>query len=195
MARLKDEQKRKAILETSKMLFSQKGFFNASISDIVQETGFPVGTIYTYFKNKEEIIQMIVEEGWTEFRDALEAALRSRSRPEERLGVVIDEFLPSLLEDLDFISILLSEAIQYTRIEQKIEELTTIIASLIPDSESLHLSRRELETALIVYFLGILHAARISRNAAVGLTVKDLTEFVRNTVSQAVQMEIPPKVR
>ena len=63
MARMKDETKRQSILESSKMLFSQKGFFNTSISNIVRETGFPVGTIYTYFKSKDEIVRSIVEEG------------------------------------------------------------------------------------------------------------------------------------
>ncbi len=200
MARLKDEQKRKAILETSKMLFSQKGFFNASISDIVHETGFPVGTIYTYFRNKEEIIQVIVDEGWKEFRNSLEQAISTQTTPAERLGLVIDEFLPALLEDVDFINILLSEAIQYTHIERKIEELTTIISSLIPSVASsgrddAGLSRHELEIALVVYFLGILNAARISRNAAVGMTVEDLIEFVRSTVSQSVRFEFPRKLR
>lgn len=207
MARLRDAQKRRAILETSKMLFSQKGFFNASISDIVHETGFPVGTIYTYFQSKEEIIQVIVEEGWHEFRETLQKALAAHTDPEKRLSVVMDEFLPALLEDVDFINILLSEAIQYTRIEKKIEELTTIIASIIPNAGSgtatagrstpapPGLTRKELETALVVYFLGILNAARISRNAAVGITVEDLTKFIRETVRQSTGLDISRVVR
>lgn len=194
MARLRDQQKRLTILETSKMLFSQKGFFNTSISDIVHETGFPVGTIYTYFRNKEEIIQVIVAEGWEEFRESLVGALRSESSPESRLHLVIDRFLPELLNDLDFINILLSEAIQYTRIEEKIEDLTSIVSSLIPqaaqstgqDAQSFSLTRKQLETALMIYFLGIMDAARISRAASVGVTVADILDFTRLTVHQSL---------
>ncbi len=194
MARLRDQQKRRTILETSKMLFSQKGFFNTSISDIVHETGFPVGTIYTYFRNKEEIIQVIVSEGWHEFRESLVQTLAAQSTPENRLRTVIDLFLPRLLNDLDFITILLSEAIQYTRIEEKIEDLTSIVAGLIPSAENgnsgetppFELSRRQLETALMVYFLGVMDAARISRSASVGVTVTDILDFVRISVHRSL---------
>jgi AcrR family transcriptional regulator len=179
------------------MLFSQKGFFNTSISDIVHETGFPVGTIYTYFRNKEEIIQVIVAEGWAEFRESLVLALATQSSAEERLHTVIDRFLPQLLNDLDFINILLSEAIQYTRIEEKIEDLTSIVASLIPSAESsgpirrspVVLTRRQLETALMVYFLGIMDAARISRSASVGVTVADILDFTRMSVNQSLGID------
>ncbi len=194
MARLRDQQKRLTILETSKMLFSQKGFFNTSISDIVHETGFPVGTIYTYFRNKEEIIQIIVAEGWEEFRKSLVGAIRSEASAERRLHMVIDRFLPELLKDLDFINILLSEAIQYTRIEEKIEDLTSIVSSLIPqaaqsglqDAPTFPLTRKQLETALMIYFLGIMDAARISRSASVGVTVADILDFTRMSVNQSL---------
>ena len=198
MARLKDEQKRLTILETSKMLFSQQGFFNTSVSDIVQETGFPVGTIYTYFRNKEEIIQTIVSEGWKEFRGALMESIASQKRQIDRLRIVVDFFLPRLLQDLDFINILLSEAIQYTRIEEKIEDLTSIVAGLIATGDdrsvagmpSLPLSRRQLEAGLMVYFLGILNAARIARSASVGVTTEDILAFTRLTIEQSLGVSL-----
>ncbi len=66
MSRTRDENKRIAILQASKMLFAQKGFFNTSIADIVRETGMTVGVIYTYFTSKDAIVRSIVEEGWAE---------------------------------------------------------------------------------------------------------------------------------
>ncbi|HUZ18330.1 MAG TPA: TetR/AcrR family transcriptional regulator [Spirochaetia bacterium] len=74
---MKDESKRAAILECCKKLFSQRGFYNTSISDIVKETGLPVGTIYTYFTSKEAIVQDIVEEGWTDFFGRVQQAVTS----------------------------------------------------------------------------------------------------------------------
>ena len=199
MARLKNEKKRLTILETSKMLFSQHGFFNTSVSDIVHETGFPVGTIYTYFRNKEEIVQSIVEEGWQEFRRDLVQSVDGRSNSMDRLRVVIDVFLPRLLEDLDFINILLSEAIQYTRIEEKIEELTSIVSSMIPAADGvggtdagLPFNRRQLEAGLMVYFLGILNAARIARSSSVGVTIADIMGFTRITIEQSLGVELGP---
>jgi AcrR family transcriptional regulator len=200
MPRLKDEQKRLTILATSKMLFSQNGFFNTAVSDIVHETGFPVGTIYTYFRNKEEIVQTIVSEGWQEFRQALVESIAEKDNQIDRLRIVIDRFLPELLQDLDFINILLSEAIQYTRIEEKIEDLTSIVASVIAAEDQtdrqnamdLPLTRRQLEAGLMIYFLGILNAARIARSSSVGVTLTDILGFTRLTIEQSLGISIGP---
>ena len=153
MARMKDETKRQSILESSKMLFSLRGFFNTSISDIVRETGFPVGTIYTYFKSKDEIIKCIVEERWQQWYDQLEQAPASEDSPEAKIRVLFDRFIPELFEDLDFINILFTEALQYTRIEEKLEKLTDLAFSLLkpltPNSRMLQgLSRGSLQAAL-----------------------------------------------
>jgi len=42
-------------------VFSEKGFFNTKVSDIVQEAGVAQGTFYLYFKSKEEIFYKIVQ--------------------------------------------------------------------------------------------------------------------------------------
>ncbi|WP_457635289.1 TetR/AcrR family transcriptional regulator [Persephonella sp.] len=42
-------------------VFSEKGFYNTKVSDIVQEAGVAQGTFYIYFKSKEEIFLRIVQ--------------------------------------------------------------------------------------------------------------------------------------
>ena len=184
MARMKDETKRLSILESSKMLFSHRGFFNTSISDIVRETGFPVGTIYTYFKSKDEIIKSIVEESWQQWYEQLDQALASEESPEAKIRLFFDRFIPELFEDLDFINILFSEAIQYTRIEEKLEKLTDLAFSLIkpltPNSRMLQdLSRGSLQAALIIFLLGILDAARLARSSSIGLKESHIIGFMK----------------
>ncbi|MBN2551764.1 MAG: TetR/AcrR family transcriptional regulator [Spirochaetales bacterium] len=184
MARMKDETKRLSILESSKMLFSQKGFFNTSISDIVRETGFPVGTIYTYFKSKDEIVRTIVEEGWQQWYEQVEQACASEGSPEAKIRILIDRFIPRLFDDLDFISILLTEAIDYTRIEAKVEKLTDLTFSLVKPmlarSQMLQdLSRDSMQAALIIFFLGILDAARLARSSSIGLKESHITGFMK----------------
>jgi AcrR family transcriptional regulator len=184
MARMKDETKRQSILQSSKMLFSQKGFFNTSISDIVRETGFPVGTIYTYFKSKDEIVKTIVEEKWQLWYKELEEACRVEASPEAKIRMLIDRFIPQLFEDLDLIDILLSEAIDYTRIEAKLEKLTDLIFSLVKPIAArrqvlLDLSRGSMQAALIIFFLGILDAARLARSSSIGLKESHITGFMK----------------
>jgi AcrR family transcriptional regulator len=195
MARAKDENKRAAILQSSKMLFAKKGFFNTSISDITNETGLPVGSIYTYFTNKEEIVRVIVDEGWKDLNERLTASLLSARGPGAKLRVLIDDFLPELLQDLELINILLSEAIDYTKIEEKIEQLTTMILAILkdlsPEKKTYHaLDKRSMKTALIVYFLGLLNAVKLSREASLGISVNDIIGFVKQSIENAMNVDL-----
>lgn len=182
-------------MQSSKMLFSQKGFFNTSISDIVKETGMPVGTIYTYFNSKDEIVRVIVEEGWTDFYSRLEQAMSAPGSAEARLKALIEQFIPELLNDLDLINILLSEAIDYTRIEEKMDKLTDLIFSLIksiPKSKTLlkEFSRRSMETALMVFSLGILNTVKIARSSSIGIKVSDVINFMKLMVENSLGIEL-----
>jgi len=195
MARLKDESKRVTILQTAKRLFSHKGFFNTSISDIVRETGMPVGTIYTYFKSKEEIVREIVEVGWQDLYTRLEQAVSSPGPVEDKLRMLIEQFIPELLNDLDLINILLSEAIHYTRLEEKIEKLTDLVFSLLKRTQAQSAlikrsSRAKIETALVVFFLGILDTVRVSRASSLGIKVRDVLEFVKSITEDTLKIRL-----
>jgi len=177
MAREKDENKRIAVLQSSKLLFASKGFMNTSIADIVRETGMSVGTIYTYFKSKDEIVRAIVEEGWSGLYSRIETAMAGVEDPQARLKLLVDNFLPELLQDLPLINILLSEAIDYTRLEEKVETITDLVSSLLK-ADRPGIPRQMLRTGLIVIFLGVLNAIRITRRSSLGIRTEDILGFV-----------------
>lgn len=58
----KSALKRKNILEAAARVFSEKGYIEASIKNITDEASVAVGTFYTYFNNKEEVLEQIYEE-------------------------------------------------------------------------------------------------------------------------------------
>jgi AcrR family transcriptional regulator len=190
MARSRDENKRLAILHASKMLFSQHGFLGTSISDIVKETGMTVGTIYTYFKSKEEIVRVIVEDGWQELFGRMEKDFAEARKPQERVKIIIERVIPGILTDIDFVTILLSEAVTYTRLEEKVEQLTDLLYSLV---ESLlgrrrptTFSRDTLRTALVVVFLGIMSTVRIARASSLGISDRDVIGFVKTLARESL---------
>jgi AcrR family transcriptional regulator len=49
------ETRRQQILVAAKKIFSKKGFNNATMGDIAKEAELSTGTLYIYFKNKEEV--------------------------------------------------------------------------------------------------------------------------------------------
>src|SRR5262245_15957807 len=57
-----DRRKRRQILEGARRIFLAQGFDAASMGAIAREAGVSKGTLYVYFKSKEELFEAIVEE-------------------------------------------------------------------------------------------------------------------------------------
>jgi AcrR family transcriptional regulator len=56
-----DPVKREQILDGALSVFMQMGFDAASMNDITREAGVSKGTLYVYFKNKEDLFAAIIE--------------------------------------------------------------------------------------------------------------------------------------
>ncbi len=60
MAQIKKEEVKKRIISNAKREFLAKGFKNASIRSIAKKANITSGTIYTYFKNKNDLYESII---------------------------------------------------------------------------------------------------------------------------------------
>jgi AcrR family transcriptional regulator len=56
-----DSTKRRQIIDGARRMFLAQGFDAASMSEIAREAGVSKGTLYVYFKSKEELFEAIVE--------------------------------------------------------------------------------------------------------------------------------------
>jgi AcrR family transcriptional regulator len=88
------EEMRRMILDAAKSIFLEKGFHSTSLRNIAEKIEYSPGTIYLYFKDKDEIFHALHEQG---FRKMLEkmAPLQHVTDPMERLiamGRVYMEF-------------------------------------------------------------------------------------------------------
>ena len=61
-------QTRGRLLEAAKKVFSERGFYNAQISHIIDEAGVARGTFYLHFRSKEEIFKELLKEVVSELR-------------------------------------------------------------------------------------------------------------------------------
>lgn len=59
---MKGELRKKQILECAKKIFSEKGFYDTQVDDIVKTVHIGKGTIYQYFRNKEDIFLTLLEQ-------------------------------------------------------------------------------------------------------------------------------------
>ena len=53
--------KREAILRAAITVFAHNGYFNSKVADIAREAGVADGTVYLYFKSKEDILHSIFD--------------------------------------------------------------------------------------------------------------------------------------
>ena len=58
---MKGELRKKQILECAKKIFSEKGFYDTQVDDIVKTLRIGKGTIYQYFRNKEDLFFSLLE--------------------------------------------------------------------------------------------------------------------------------------
>jgi AcrR family transcriptional regulator len=199
MARERDEGKRLAILAAAKKLFAARGFPETSVADLAREVDLPVGSIYTYFENKEAVLHTVIEEGWQEFLDSLAAVISGPGAPEERLSLVVHRFLPALFGDVDLISIILAEAGRSASLEDKLERLASLVSTLVAElaaerGVSMDFPPRRAMAAITIYFLGSLDVVRISRSAGIQLGIEDLIDFIKLSVENSFGVVLEPPV-
>src|SRR3982074_3906097 len=76
--------KRSAILRAAIRVFANNGYFNSKVADIAREAGVADGTVYLYFKSKEEILHSVfdrsMEEAIAEGRKQLEKVTEPRAK-------------------------------------------------------------------------------------------------------------------
>lgn len=61
-----DQKTKQYILETATRLFSEKGFENVKVEDVVKEVGVTRGAFYHYFKSREELISSVMYKSFNE---------------------------------------------------------------------------------------------------------------------------------
>ena len=71
----KPEERRQEIVATARELFQKKGYENTAMQDIMGALGIAKGTIYHYFKSKEELLEAVVEDTANEYIAGLEKVL------------------------------------------------------------------------------------------------------------------------
>jgi len=93
--------KRAAILRSAVSVFARKGYFNSKVADIASEAGIADGTVYLYFKSKDEILHSIFDQAMEVFISEGRRQLATLERPEDKLRRIAEMHLERLGADRD----------------------------------------------------------------------------------------------
>ena len=81
----RNTEKYQRILDAAVAVFAEKGFFTSRISDIADRANVADGTVYLYFKNKEEILMTAINTAFDAFMRHARTELEKLPNPAERL--------------------------------------------------------------------------------------------------------------
>jgi AcrR family transcriptional regulator len=93
-----EQEVRDRILTAALRVFSEKGYHNATIADVVRESGLSVGAIYTYFTGKDELIRLSCDQIATRGLDQLAERLAPATSTAERMVIAIRLYVESIDE-------------------------------------------------------------------------------------------------
>lgn len=91
--------KREAILRAATSVFAEKGFFNSKVADIAKAAGVADGTVYLYFKNKDDVLHSIFDRAMDKFIAEGRREIATLERADEKLRRIAELHLERLSAD------------------------------------------------------------------------------------------------
>jgi len=93
------DEKRRRILHAAMAAFARKGIMKTKAIDIAQEAGVGKGTIYEYFRSKEEIFVAAFQLFFSNLNYNIERSLARTDDPVQKLKIIIEETMQGFLQD------------------------------------------------------------------------------------------------
>ncbi len=78
-------RQRQDVLDVALRLFSERGYHNVSMHEIAKETEFAIGTLYKFFRNKEDLYKALIMQLSDRFYEALTEAIEADAQEIEKL--------------------------------------------------------------------------------------------------------------
>ena len=172
--------KREAILRAATKVFAGKGYFNSKVSDIAVEAGIADGTVYLYFKSKDEILHSIFDRAMADFIAEGRRELAAIDNPAAKLTRIAELHLEKLGADRDMAIVFQVELRGSTKFMQEFSaagfgEYLEIIRQTIEDGQRSGDFRKDIKSVI---------AAKILYGA--------LDEMVTNWVLSEKSYPLPP---
>src|SRR4051812_26021563 len=146
--------KRKAILRAATEVFARNGYFNSKVADIARAAGVADGTVYLYFKSKEEILHSIFDRGVENAIREARKQLKALSDPREKLRRIANLHLERLGTDRDLAIVFQVELRSSTKFMEEFSaagfaEYLNLIRTTFEEGQRAGVFRKELNAKVV----------------------------------------------
>ncbi|MBI5118626.1 TetR/AcrR family transcriptional regulator [Candidatus Poribacteria bacterium] len=158
MAKQKSVAIRESILEAATKVFAKTGFYKAKALEIANKANIAVGTIYNYFKNKDDILISIFNERIGELNRTLISALQGVDDPDQRLSIILSSSISAMKNDREFAEVVTIELRQSSKFFSStaissVLEFLEIITDVIHDGQKRGIYRSDVDARVVAWTL------------------------------------------
>lgn len=181
----RDRPKYKQIVDAAVIVIAENGFHQAQVSKIAKEAGVADGTIYLYFKNKEDILISVFREKMAIFVNNVEVIMKKDIDTSEKLFRMIDNHFRVLHEDRQLAIVTQLELRQSNkelrfRINEVLKEYLMLLDTIL---------REGIDSGILNAELDI----RLARQMVFGTIDETITSWVMNDQKYDL-MKLTPEV-
>jgi TetR/AcrR family fatty acid metabolism transcriptional regulator len=134
--------KYRRILEAAIAVFAEQGYFQSTIAQIAKEAGVADGTIYLYFKNKDDILVQFYQYKTRQIFERFRDAVSQPATAEEKLRCLIHVHLQEFQKDRNMAIVYQAETHQNRRLgNEQIKEMSKMYRDIV--SEVVELGQEE----------------------------------------------------
>jgi len=142
--------KRDAILRAAIDTFAERGYFNAQVADVARAAGVAAGTVYLYFKSKDDLLVSIFERSMRDGLSDSREAIAGLPDPPERLRRLARGHLARLGNDRNLAIVFQVELRQSTKFMERfsstlLRDYLGLIRQAIADGQRQGLFRADLK--------------------------------------------------
>ena len=102
---------KRIIFKTAIKLFAEKGYENTGIEEITAVAGFAKGALYYHFDTKEDLFDLMLEEGTKLLNNSIELKFRHCNGPLEKIKAILMIEIKTIINYEDFITVVINNTL------------------------------------------------------------------------------------
>jgi TetR/AcrR family transcriptional regulator, fatty acid metabolism regulator protein len=115
--------KRRLILDAAVRVFAARGYHTSRVGEIAEEAGIAHGLLYHYFSSKEEVLETVFRENWSELLEAFARIEASEATSLEQLAAIAKILLRAWRERPDLVRVMVREVARSPQLQGQVDEI------------------------------------------------------------------------